>query len=461
MSTSQSIGFCQIKAAPGEAMYDLATSLFSICRSLTGRGVRETLSIIKKSIPLEICEVPSGTKAFDWEVPLEWNINDAYIKDESGRRVVDFKESNLHVVGYSVPFEGRLTRKELEKHLYSLPDQPDLIPYITSYYSRRWGFCLTHRQRQSLRDAFYDVCIDATLEPGSLTYGDLLIRGSSDKEILISTYVCHPSMANNELSGPVLATFLAKHLLEAGNLRYSYRFVFVPETLGSIVYLSRHLEELKERVIAGYVITCAGDNAPFSYLYSRSGQELVDRITLHVLDKSGVEYKTYDFLERGSDERQYCSPGIDLPVGSLMRSKYGEYPEYHTSGDDLSFISTEGLASTFDMYCRCIYALEHNAVYRQTVLCEPQLGKRGLYPLLSTKESGRMVRTMMNLLAFCDGNKDLVGIAERIGVPIWEVGKIVENLLKHDLLERIDGPMTNMDFKEVRPDDIGYNQYSS
>jgi aminopeptidase-like protein len=424
-------------AALGKDMYDLAERLFPLCRSLTGDGVRETLSLLQEVIPLETHEVPSGTRAFDWEVPPEWNIRDAFIKDETGRRVVDFNDSNLHVVGYSVPFEGRLTLGELDKHLYSLPDQPDLIPYVTSYYSRRWGFCLTHNQRQSLADSSYDVCIDSTLEPGSLTYGELVIKGASDREIFISTYICHPSMANNELSGPLVATYLAKRLLESEHLKYTYRFVFVPETIGSIVYLSRHLKELKDKVIGGYVVTCVGDPGPFSYLQSRGGEELVDRVTRHVLENSGGEYKLYDFLQRCSDERQYCFPGIDLPMGSLMRTKYGEYPEYHTSGDGLSFISPDGLAGSVDMYTRCLELFERNATYRVTVLCEPQLGKRGLYPTLGTKDPGPLVRKMINLLTFCDGKLDLLGVAERIREPAWELFPIVDRLVEHKLLERV------------------------
>jgi len=419
-------------------MYELACQLFPICRSITGDGVRQTLTEIKKIIPVHTYEVPSGSKAFDWEVPPEWNIKDAYIKDKTGKRIVDFRKSNLHVVGYSTPFNGELTLSELKDHLYTLPEQPDLIPYITSYYSRRWGFCLSHNQLQTLKDEIYEVNIDSTLKPGFLTYGDLLIKGESEKEIVLSTYICHPSMANNELSGPVIATFLARQLLKKKNLRYSYRFIFVPETIGSIVYLSKHLEHLKKNTIAGYVITCAGDNGPFSYLSTPDGGELVDRATIHVLKNSGVEFKTFDFLTRGSDERQYCSPRVNLPFGSLMRSKYGEYPQYHTSGDDLSFISPEGLASSFDMYNRCFETLEGNCIYRVTVCCEPQLGKRGLYPTLSTKESTYIVRTMTNFLAFCDGKRDLIEIAERINTPIWDLFPIIDRLLENGLIEKSD-----------------------
>lgn len=427
----------QSKSSIGDEMYELETRLFPICRSITGDGVRQTFDELKKIIPIQTYEVPSGSKAFDWEIPPEWNIKDAYIKDKSGVKIVDFQKNNLHVVGYSTPFKGEIPLTELKEHLYSLPDQPDLIPYITSYYSRRWGFCLTHNQLQTLKDDVYEVNIDSTLEPGFLTYGDLLIKGKSEKEIVISTYICHPSMANNELSGPVIATYLAKQLLNKTALQYSYRFIFVPETIGSIVYLSKHLESLRKKTIAGYVITCAGDNNPFSYLFTPGGEELVDRATIHVLKNSDVQYKTYDFLTRGSDERQYCSPGVNLPFGSLMRSKYTEYPEYHTSGDDLNFVSPEGLAGSLEMYQRCFEVLESNVVYQVTVCCEPQLGKRGLYPTLSTKESTLKVRTMTNFIAFCNGKRDLIEIAERINKPIWELFPIVDKLLKNGLIKKI------------------------
>lgn len=422
----------------GTVMFQLAERLFPICRSLTGEGVRETLRILQEHIPLQVHEVPSGTQAFDWNVPPEWNITDAWVKDEDGHRVIDFQKSNLHLVGYSEPFEGRLSLDELDSHLHSLPDEPDLIPYVTSYYSRYWGFCLPHHERLRLKEGMYDVKIESTLQDGSLTYADLLIPGASKKEILISTYICHPSMANNELSGPIVATFLARQLLEKPDLRYSYRFVFIPETIGSIVYLSRHLEELKKNVIGGYVITCAGDPGQFSYLLTPGANALVDQITLHVLAHSEPAFKTYDYLERGSDERQYCSPGVDLPIGSLMRTKYTEYSQYHTSGDDLSFISGEALAGTLDKYELCLSVFEQNAVYKTTVPCEPQLGKRGLYPTLSTKDSGLQVRTMLNLLAFCDGRRDLIEIAERIKVPVWELFPIVAKMSESGLLEQVE-----------------------
>ena len=422
----------------GKEMYSLMERLFPICRSITGNGVRETLKILREYIPIKNVEITTGTKVLDWEIPNEWNINDAYIKTSNGDKIVDFKKNNLHVLGYSEPFEGKVKLEELKNHIYTLPDQPDLIPYITSYYQRRWGFCLSEDQFKTLKNGMYEIKIDSTLEPGNLTYADLIIKGKSKKEILISTYICHPSLANNELSGPVISTFLAKYLLENNDNYYSYRFVFAPETIGTITYLSKHIEELKRNVIAGYVLTCIGDSGSFSYLQSRKENTLVDRVTMHVLKHTEKEYKLYDYLARGSDERQYCSPGIDLPVGSLMRTKYGEYPEYHTSGDNMDIISSDELDKSLDKLKLCIDIIEKNRIYRSTVLGEPQLGKRGLYPTISTKTSSLNVKTMMNILAFCDGHHDLLWIAEKFGKPIMELFPIVETLFQNDLLKIID-----------------------
>ncbi len=422
----------------GSEMYSLMERLFPICRSLTGNGNRQTLNILKEYIPIEIKEVPSGTKVFDWEVPDEWNIKDAFIKTPDGKKVVDFKNNNLHLVGYSEPFEGKIKLDELKNHIYTLPDQPDLIPYVTSYYQRRWGFCLSENQFKTLKNGIYEIQIDSTLEPGNLTYADLIVKGKSKKEILISTYICHPSLANNELSGPVISTFLAKYLLENNDNYYSYRFVFAPETIGTITYLSKHIEELKRNVIAGYVLTCIGDSGSFSYLQSRKENTLVDRVTMHVLKHTEKEYELYDYLASGSDERQYCSPGIDLPVGSLMRTKYGEYPEYHTSGDNMDIISSDELDKSLEKLKLCIDIIENNRIYKSTVLGDPQLGKRGLYPTISTKTLSLNVITMMNILSFCDGHHDLLWIAEKIGKPIMELFPIVETLFQNDLLKIID-----------------------
>ncbi len=424
-------------ASLGEQMYRDMERLYPLCRSLTGAGVRDTFAILREIAPIQLQEIPSGTKAFDWVVPPEWTVRDAYIADDSGECIVDFKKHNLHLVGYSEPFEGTLSLAELQPHLHSLPEQPDVIPYVTSYYARRWGFCLPDRQRQQLTEQTYRVKVDTKLGPGSMTIGDLVIPGTSQEEILISTYICHPSMANNELSGPVLAATLAHELISRPHHYYTYRFVWVPETIGAIVYLSRHLDKLKAHVKAGYVITCVGDPGPFSYLQTRLGGTLVDKITAHVLQHLAGDYRSYSWLDRGSDERHYCWPGVDLPVGSLMRTKYGEYPEYHTSADDLSFVTPEALAGSYQMYLRCFEALEANRCYRCKTLGEPQLGRYGLYPTLSTRESGLAARQLVDLLAYSDGHHDLLAIADKLGKPIWELQSSVQKLMKAGLLEEV------------------------
>ncbi len=428
-------------ASVGADAYALATKLFPICRSLTGPGVRETLRILQRELPdLTLHEVPSGTRCFDWTVPPEWSIREAYIANEDGRRVVDFANHTLHVVGYSTPVDAVMSLDELRPHLHSLPELPDAIPYVTSYYKERWGFCLSHRQLQSLAQGQYRVRIDSTLAPGSLTYGELLIPGRRDDEIFLSTYVCHPSMGNNELSGPVVTTEIARWLGSLKDRRYSYRIVFIPETIGSLVYLSRNLGDMKRRIVAGFNVTCVGDDRVYSYLPSRQTDTLADRAALHALrHQAGAEgFVRYSFLDRGSDERQYCSPGVDLPVATIMRSKYGAYPEYHTSLDDLSLISPAGLSGGIFAIAKAILAIETNGRYRATVLGEPQLGRRGLYPTLGTRDGNLVVRKLMGVLAYSDGKHDLLAIADLMGVPVWELSEVAQQLLAHELLADCD-----------------------
>lgn len=420
-------------------MYQWATDLFPICRSLTGQGVRDTLTYLQKEIPeLTIESIKSGEQVFDWQVPLEWNIKQAFIENELGERVIDFAHSNLHVMGYSEPVDKIMDLEELNSHLYSLPKQPDAIPYITSYYQRRWGFCLTENQRKSLSPGKYRVKIESSLEAGVLNYGQLLIKGKSKKEILLSTYICHPSLANNELSGPVVTTALAQWLASLADTQYSYRIIFVPETIGAITYLSRHLEHMKTNTIAGFVVTCVGDNNDYSFVPSRSENSLADKVALHALNNSVKSFQHYTFLQRGSDERQYCAPGVDLPVCSVMRTKYGEYPEYHTSLDNLDVISPEGLQGGFNILQQCLILLENNHRYQVTVFCEPQLGKRGLYPTLSSMtEDYTDVITMMDFIAYCDGKHDLIDIANKINCYAINLVSLAKRLSDEGLLKKI------------------------
>lgn len=419
----------------GKRMYDLAERLFPICRSITGNGFRESLEIIREVLPeIQVTEVPSGTQVFDWTVPKEWNIRGGWIRRKSGETIVDFKDSNLHVMGYSLPVHATVSREELLEHVYTMPEQPEWIPYVTSYYKERWGFCMSEKQKQTLTDDEYEVLIDSTLEDGSLTYGELILPGETQDEILITTYLCHPSMANDELSGPCVQTELVNYLKSLSKRRYTYRLIWNPETIGSITYLSRNLETLQQYVKAGFVLSCVGDNRTYSIVSSKYADTLADRVLENVLKFHYPEYKHYSFLERGSDERQYGSAGVDLPVCGFCRSMYREYPEYHTSADNMDLISPEGLQGAYEVMVKVVNALENNYVYQMQCKCEPQLGKRGLYPTISRKGVYDAVRTMQHFTAYADGRNDLIGISNILNVPVDELIPLKEKLMEHQLL---------------------------
>ncbi|MDQ4145911.1 MAG: DUF4910 domain-containing protein [Actinomycetota bacterium] len=417
-------------------MHQFITELFPICRSITGDGLRATLRAIAQRIPLDLHEVATGTQVFDWTVPNEWNIRDAYIKNSRGERVVDFNQSNLHVVNYSAPVSARMQLSELKEHLFTLPERPDWIPYRTSYYKETWGFCVSERQLRQLEDEEYEVCIDSSLGPGSLTYGECYLEGSVRDEVLISCHCCHPSLANDNLSGIALSTFLAKHLSSAPR-QYSYRFLFIPGTIGSITWLSIN-EDKVGHVKHGLVVTCVGDSGPSTYKRSRRGDAEIDRAASHVLQHRGAPYQIVDFSPYGYDERQYSSPGFNLPVGSLMRTPNGRYPEYHTSADDLDFVSAQWLADSLDKYVGVIDVLEGNKRYRNlNPKCEPQLGKRGLYRMMGGKDAEVGQLALLWVLNLSDGDHSLLDIAERSGLPFRDVKRAADALIDHDLLEAL------------------------
>jgi aminopeptidase-like protein len=414
--------------------------LWPICRSLTGNGNRETLKILAEIIDLEIREVPSGTVCFDWTVPPEWNVREAWVKNSKGQKVIDFALNNLHLLGYSEPFAGKIFFNQLKEHLYTLPEQPDLIPYLTSYYKRRWGFCLSHHDFEKLdQNEEYEVFIDSSLdERGSMTVADTVIKGQTEDEILFSTYFCHPSLANNELSGPLVSAMIYERLKNISNLKYTYRFLFIPETIGSICYLSQKGEHLKKHLKAGFVITCIGDDGPFTYKKSRIGDALPDRIVELLLEQTETTYNIVDFFpDGGSDERQYCSPGFNLPVGSLMRTMYGKYPDYHTSGDNKDFISFAAMEASVNKYLDIVNMIEYNDYYINTMpFCEPQLGKRGLYPTLgSQKTTQDFVSAMMWILNLSDGKHDLIDISRQSKIPFKALIPVVNMLIDNGILK--------------------------
>lgn len=420
----------------GKEMYDLMTELYPICRSITGDGVRKTDKILSNHIPLEIHEVPTGTKVFDWIIPKEWNINDAYIIDPNGEKIIDFKKSNLHVMNYSVPINTKMTLDELKPHMYTIPEKPDVIPYRISYYKENWGFCLSQNQFLNLKEGEYEVVIDSTLKNGSLTYAECFLPGETDDEILISCYTCHPSLCNDNLSGVVLSTFLAKTISKINLRRYSYRFLFVPETIGAITWLSQNESKLSN-INHGLVATCVGDPGCSTYKKSRKGNLIIDRAVANVLKHSGDDYKIIDYFPPGSDERQYGSPGVNLPVGSLMRTPYGEFQEYHTSADDLDFVQPKHLADSFSKYMKTFYILENNKSFiNLQPKGEPNLGKRGLYRTISGQQDGYEAElAIISILNLSDGDHSLLDISERTEMDFSLIKRTADRLIETNLLE--------------------------
>jgi len=420
----------------GHEIHNFARELWGINRSLTGEGVRETLDKIRNHLPnLVINSISSGTKVFDWTIPKEWHVNEAYIITPNGEKICDYSKNNLHLLGYSIPFQGKLNLNELKKYLFTLPEQPDAIPYITSYYKEEWGFCLSQNDFDSLKEGEYIIKIDSKLFDGELNYGELIIPGKSKKEVFLSTYICHPSMANNELSGITVTTFLAKWLNGLDKREFTYRIIFIPKTIGSLAYLSKNHIEMKKKIIAGFNISCVGDNRTFSYLPSRNGKTISDEVAKHVLNWIYPNFKSYTWLDRGSDERQYCSPGIDLPIASILRSKYGEYPEYHTSLDNLQDVVTpEGLMGGYLAIQKALEIIEKNKTYKLKVLGEPHMSKRKLYPTISTKKIDQEIKLMMDFISLCDGNNSVLKIANEINVPIWDLYNLIEKLKSNNLI---------------------------
>lgn len=436
-------------SARGRELHDFAAQLYPICRSITGDGTRRTLSMIGNRVPLQVFEVPSGSRVFDWTVPKEWNIRDAYIADAAGNRIVDFRRNNLHVLNYSTPVQAVMPLSELRQHLFTLPEQPELIPYRTSYYRQSWGFCLAHNQLLAMKDGEYEVRIDSTLEGGHLTYGECYIPGRTSDEVLISCHVCHPSLANDNLSGIAVATALAE-LLAGKETRYSYRFVFVPGTIGAIAWLARNRANTG-RIRHGLVLTCLGDEGRFHYKKSRRGDTEIDRVAAHVLKHTDPAGEVLEFSPYGYDERQYCSPGFNLPVGCLMRSVWGTFPEYHTSADNLNFIKPQALAGSLRACVSIFDALENNLRYRNlNPYGEPQLGKRNLYSPTGGTSIEHATEARLWVLNFSDGEHSLLDIAERAKLPFAAIREAADILRQNRLL----APVAEESGKEKSLDDL-------
>jgi len=421
----------------GHEMYSLIVDLFPLCRSITGNGIRETLRKLRRIIPLTIHEVSSGTQVFDWTVPKEWNIRDAYVKNPKGEKIVDFQESNLHVLNYSIPVSKVVSLDELKEHLFTMPDHPDWVPYQTSYYKENWGFCLSHTQFLGLEEGLYEVFIDSTLEDGSLSYGELFLPGEEEDEVMISCHACHPSLANDNLSGVSLSTMLGKHLSTITH-RFSYRFLFIPGTIGAITWLCLN-EAAVNRIRHGLVLSGVGDAGHINYKRSRQGDAEIDRVTSHVLKRSAEPYDIIEFYPYGHDERQYCSPGFNLPVGRLSRTPYGEYPENHTSADDLQFVHPESLGESFSKVLSILFVLENNRSYLNlNPKCEPQLGKRGLYAAIGGAQDRSSEIAMLWILNMSDGHHTLLDISDRAGLP-FDLMYDAANLLRaHGLLKECE-----------------------
>jgi aminopeptidase-like protein len=423
-------------ARGGDELHAMVAELYPLCRSITGDGLRQSLRLLQKQVPLTLREIPSGTQVFDWTVPREWNIRDAYIKSPNGEKVVDFQKCNLHVVSYSTPVWARMELTELKQHLISLPEAPDLVPYRTSYYKETWGFCLSHRMLESLTEGEYEVCIDSTLQPGHLTFGEFGIEGTTQDEVLISCHACHPSLANDNLSSMVIAAALAK-LLSGADLRYSYRFLWIPGTIGAIIWLATN-EATLGRVKHGLVLSCVGDPGPFTYKRSRRGDAEIDRVVEHVLKHSGRDFTALDFTPMGCEERQYCSPGLNLPVGCFMRTPNGKYPQYHTSADNLSLVTSNALAETLRSLLAVVEVLEHNHRFRNlNPKCEPQLGRRGLYRQIGNSRSSKLEEALLWVLNYSDGEHSLLDVAEQSNLEFRSLHEAAAALMDCGLLQRV------------------------
>lgn len=424
----------------GEKIYALAKRIFPIYRCLMGNGVRETLDILEENIltngqvRISRTEVPSGTEVFDWTIPMEWSVGEAYIENENGERILDIKDNNLYLVGYSTPVDKWVDKEELLKYLYVQENQPDVVPYVTSYYKERYGFCMTKNMRDSLQEGKYHIYIASKLFNGSLTYEEVVIPGESEEEIFFSTYICHPSMANNECSGPALMVELINYVTSLENRRYTYRFLLIPETIGAITYMSKNLDYMQAHIAAGFNLTCVGDDRDYSIVHTRYANTLADKALTNILSQRG-KYSDYSYLQRGSDERQYNSPLADLPIVTYCRSKFHTFPEYHTSADNMDLVSPEGFQGSYDVMRELIQALEYNFYYKIKVCCEPQLGKRGLYPTISKKGNADIVKSLMDFIAYADGSNDLFDISNIIGVPVRELLPEIKKLRENDLVE--------------------------